>query len=446
MTKPKPLNITYKSPFELKPYQNNARTHSKAQIEQLKASIQEYGFTNPILTDDSGTIIAGHGRAIAAQELGIKQVPCVILADLTPAQKRAYILADNKLAENAGWDRELLAIELGELKEAGFDLQLTGFSNDEIDNLILDSQIVEDCFDIDSALDEIKDKPVTQPNDTWQMGKHFLLCGDSCNPDHVSKLMDGAEVDLYLTDPPYNVDYKGTAGKILNDKQEDSAFNNFLTDAFSCAHNVMKTGASAYVFHADSEGYNFRSAIRNAGFTLRQCLIWVKNSLVMGRQDYHWRHEPILYFWKDGSKHYFTADRSQSTVIDDKINIAKLTKEEMKSLLKEILDNQHQQTTVIYEDKPLSNADHPTMKPIKLLARLICNSSKPDDIVLDTFAGSGSTLIACEQLNRVNYSMELDPKFCDVIVKRYIQFHNSDADVRLFRDGKNIDFNFPVTE
>jgi len=431
-------NIVLKPIEELIPYSNNSRTHSPSQIEILKKSIIEYGFINPVLITKKGEIIAGHGRVRAAQGI-MTEIPCVIISHLTEAQRRAFIIADNKMAELAGWDDELLRLELGELKQAGFDLSFTGFSSDEIENLLLEDTILEDNFDIDKALEQ-SDQPLTQAGDLWLLGKHRLLCGDATKQDDITKLMDGKTANLLVTDPPYNVDYTGTAGKIQNDNMSDSKFHQFLTAAISNAVSVIRDGASYYIWHADSEGFNFRLACHDAGLTIRQCLIWVKSSLVLGRQDYQWRHEPCLYGWKDGSSHYFTFDRSQSTVIDySKIDPAKMSKQDLVDFAKQVISQQQADipSSVIYEDKPLKSSDHPTMKPIKLLARLIANSSRQNDIILDTFLGSGSTLIATDQLNRVCYGLELDPKYCDVIAKRYAASVET-PDIKLIRNGKEV--------
>jgi len=433
--------ITLKSIDDLIPYKNNSRTHSSAQIKKLQESINQFGFVNPVLIDSKNVIIAGHGRVQAAKSEGMESVPCLIVDHLTPQQIRAYIIADNRLAEDAGWNDELLKIELSELKDAGFDLSFTGFNQDEIEGLLLDDSVLEDNFDVDKAL-EADTPPLTQLGDIWQLGRHKVLCGDATKSDDISKLMDGKTANLLVTDPPYNVNYEGTAGKIQNDNMSDDRFHQFLVDAFNSAVSVMRDGASFYICHADSEGFNFRSACREADLQIRQCLIWVKNSLVLGRQDYNWRHEPILYGWKDGSSHFFTFDRTQTTVFDDsKIDINKLKAKELKDLVKQLIDNQinSQPNTILYEDKPAKNDQHPTMKPIKLIARLIANSSRRTDIVLDPFLGSGSTLMASDQLNRTCYGMELDPRFVDVIVKRFIASDpEPESAVKCIRNGKQI--------
>jgi len=374
---------------DLIPYARNSRTHSDEQVNQIASSIKEFGFTNPIIIDEQGGIIAGHGRVMAAKKLGMKELPCIEATGWTEAQKKAYVIADNKLALNAGWDEKMLSLEFDELKELGFDLSLTGFSSDEI----LALKPLEETVGLTDE-DEVPDAPEvpkTVLGDVWLLGDHRLMCGDSTSIDAVEKLMDGQKADQMVTDPPYNVDYKGSTGKtIKNDNQTDSAFRQFLTDAFTCAYAVMKAGASYYIWHADLESYNFRGACKDSGLPVRSCLIWNKDSFVMGRSDYHWKHEPCLYGWKEGSSHLWASDRKQSTILQCA--------------------------------KPKSNDVHPTMKPVELMEYQIKNNTKGSDIVLDLFGGSGSTLIACEKTSRHCRMMELDPKYCDVIIKRWQDF------------------------
>ena len=376
---------------KLIPYINNARTHSQQQIAQVAASIREFGFTNPVLVDKDNGIIAGHGRVQAAQKLEMNEVPCIRLGYLTETQKKAYILADNKLALNAGWDEELLALELADLKGLDFDLDLIGFSADEIAALM--PVEIEPGLTDEDAVPEQPEQPVTVLGDVWVLGKHRLMCGDSTSIDAVTKLVNGGGVDMLLTDPPYNVAYEGATKEkltIQNDSMGDDQFRQFLRDAFVTADMVMKKGAVFYIWHADSEGYNFRGACHDAGWQVRQCLIWKKSSLVMGRQDYHWKHEPCLYGWKDGAGHLWAADRKQTTILEF--------------------------------DKPTRNGEHPTMKPVALFEYQLLNNTKGGDIVLDSFGGSGTTMIAAEKNGRVGYLMELDPRYCDVIVKRWQDF------------------------
>lgn len=376
---------------KLIPYARNSRTHSEAQIAQIAASIKEWGFTSAVLVDPEGGIIAGHGRVMGARKLGIKEVPVMVAEGWTDAQKRAYVIADNKLAMNAGWDDEMLRLELAELGSIGFDVELTGFSDEELMAMI-PVVAVDGLTDPDDA-PEIQENPITRPGDVWQMGKHRLLCGDSTSMDDLAKLTDGQLVDIWLTDPPYNVAYEGGTKEkltIKNDEMGDDQFRQFLRDAYTAADSVMKPGAVFYIWHADLEGYNFRGAAKDAGWTVRQCLIWKKSSLVMGRQDYHWKHEPCLYGWKDGAGHLWAADRKQTTILEF--------------------------------DKPTRNGEHPTMKPVALFEYQLLNNTKGGDIVLDSFGGSGTTLIAAEKNGRVARLMELDPRYCDVIVKRWQEF------------------------
>jgi len=388
----------------LVPYARNARTHSKEQIAQLRASIREFGFVSPCIIDKDYNIIAGHGRVLAAREEGIAEVPCVFAEHLTDAQKRAYILADNRLALNAGWDEEMLSVELADLQGADFDLSILGFDDAELNKLLGGAEEVQDDdFDVDAELE----KPaVTKSGDLWLLGEHRLVCGDSTKSETFELLMDGKPANLVVTDPPYNVNYEGTAGKIKNDHMAGDAFYQFLLSAFTLTEKAMANDASIYVFHADTEGLNFRRAFSDAGFYLSGTCIWKKQSLVLGRSPYQWQHEPILFGWKKAGKHAWYSDRKQSTIWEF--------------------------------DKPRKNADHPTMKPVPLLAYPILNSSMTGCTVLDPFGGSGSTLIACEQTGRACRMAELDEKFCDVIVRRFLFQVGSDANVFLIRDGAKI--------
>lgn len=390
------IQITYKSIKDLIPYAKNSRTHSDAQVAQIAASIKEFGWTNPILLDGENGIIAGHGRLLAAQKLGQTQVPTIELSHMTDAQKRAYIIADNKLALNAGWDNDMLFAEFMGLKDAGYDLELTGFTDDEIKKLTPD--IINEGLTDEDAVPEAGPKPVTKPGDVWVMGKHRLMCGDSTSIEALETLCLGLMVDMWLTDPPYNVAYEGKtkdALTIKNDSMGDLEFRQFLRDAYVAADAVMKPGAVFYIWHADSEGYNFRGAASDAGWKVRQCLIWKKQSMVMGRQDYHWKHEPCLYGWKDGAGHLWASDRKQTTILEF--------------------------------DRPSRNGEHPTMKPVVLFEYQLLNNTKGGDLVLDSFGGSGTTLIAAEKNGRIARLMELDPKYCDVIVKRWQDFTGQKA-------------------
>jgi DNA modification methylase len=413
------------------------------EYKKLKRSIQEFGYVEPIVWNKrTGNIVGGHQRYKVLLDLGHTEVDCVVV-DLDETKEKALNLALNKI--QGDWDNEKLKDLLQELDTGEFDIELTGFDVDEIEELIAqfapeESEVEEDDFDPEENIPEI---PVTQPGDLWILGRHRLLCGDATRPEDVARLMNGEIADLIVTDPPYNVDYVGKtkdALKIQNDKMDDNDFRRFLTNAFRIMDRHLKPGGAFYIWHADLEGYNFRGACQDAGWQVRQCLIWNKNTIVLGRQDYQWKHEPCLYGWKDGAAHYFIDDRTQATVIEDKgLDFKKMKKEELVALLKEIFSDKVS-TTVINEDKPMRSAEHPTMKPLKLLERLIKNSSRPGELVLDIFGGSGSTMMTCEQLNRTCYMMELDPIYCDVIVQRYINLKGHDGDVYLERDGNKIAF------
>ena len=388
---------------DLIPYARNSRTHSETQVAQVAASIREFGFTNPVLIDADGGIIAGHGRVLAARKLGLKTVPAIRIDYMTEAQKRAYVIADNKLALNAGWDDELLALELGDLKDEGFDLSLTGFNDDELAKLRIGIEgVVEGLTDDDEA-PEVQERAITVPGDLWLLGNHRLLCGDSTSISDLEKLTAGQLVDMWLTDPPYNVAVIGGSradspekrkkkgGKeIENDSMGDVEFRQFLRDSYSAANAVMKPGAVFYIWHANKESYNFQGAALDIGWAIRQHLVWKKSSLVMGQQDYHYKHEPCLYGWKDGASHLWAADRKQTTILEF--------------------------------ERPARNGEHPTMKPVSLFEYQMLNNTKGGDIVLDSFGGSGTTAIACEKHGRFGRLVELDPKYCDVIVRRWQAF------------------------
>ena len=434
----------------LVPYARNARTHSDHQIAQIAASIAEFSFTNPILIGDDGVIIAGHGRLMAAQRLGLAEVPVVVLSHLTEAQRRALVIADNKIAENAGWDEELLRQELAALRSEGFELEIVGFSDEELADLL-------GGLDDDGApLPQLGDpdhvpatavRPVSARGDVWCLGDHRVMCGDSTSLSDMGILCGGRLVDACWTDPPYNVAYEGTAGTIQNDNMSAGDFRKFLFSAFHAAHSVMRAGAPMYVAHADTEGVNFRKAFADAGFKLSGCLVWVKPSLVLGRSDYQWRHEPILYGWKPGAAHSWYGGRANTTVFekpgapvrvmpDGTLQIevdGQVLVVSGQGLTVEAVDQ-----SVIRFDKPSRNAEHPTMKPVGLILEMLENSTKKGDLVLDPFGGSGSTLIACHKVGRVARLMELDEKFVDVIVRRWQEFTGLKAtledDGRAFAD------------
>lgn len=391
---------------DLKEYKNNAKQHPQEQIEQIKNSIKEFGFNDPIAIDENNVIIEGHGRLYAIKELGYEEVECIKLKHLTEEQKRAYILTHNKLTMNTGFDADTLKMELDGILE--LDMSLFGFQQADPE------EVEEDDYE-----EVVPEEPKAKMGDIYQLGKHRLMCGDSTSKEDAEKLMNGRLADLCLTDPPYNVDYEGSNGlTIKNDHMEDDKFNEFLYNFYLRMKESLKNGSSFYIFHADTSGGAFRVSLERAGLQLRQTLIWVKNTIIMGRQDYQWQHEPILYGWKDGASHYFVNDRTQPTVIEDRININKLSKEKMKELLKEFYSDKTP-TTIIHEDKTTKNDVHPTMKPLKLCGRLLKNSSRPGDLVVDFFGGSGSTMMACEQIGRECYTMEYDPKYVDVIIDRW---------------------------
>jgi site-specific DNA-methyltransferase (adenine-specific) len=384
------------------PYENNPRKNSEA-VKYVVNSIREFGFKIPMVLDANNVIVCGHTRFLAAKKLGMSEVPCTYADDLTEEQIKAFRLADNKTAEFAEWDIDKLTIELQELP----DINMADFGF--LDNIADLQEAAEITEDTPPEVEE--GEPITVPGDLWLVGQHRLICGDSTKPEDVERLMDGQKADLFLTDPPYNVDYTGgtkDALKIMNDNMDDVSFRKFLQDAFARANEVMRAGAVFYIWHADSEGYNFRGACKDVGWQVRECLIWNKSSLVLGRQDYQWKHEPCLYGWKDGAPHLWASDRKQTTVLDF--------------------------------DKPLASKLHPTMKPVSLFAYQLGNNTHEGDAVLDLFGGSGTTLIACEQLNRRAFTSELDPKYCDVIVKRYINLKGSEDGVFVLREGTKIPY------
>ena len=391
---------------KLVPYVNNARTHSAEQILKLRSSLREFGFVNPIIIDREFNVIAGHGRLMAAKEEGIEEVPCVFVDYLTDAQKKAYILADNRMAMDAGWDDELLKIEMEELQNLGYDLEFTGFDEKELADLfgVDDKEVKEDEFDLTAALEKAS---FVERGDVWFVGKHKLMCGDDTLCEDVAKLMEDKKANLILTDPPYNVAFKSSDGlTIQNDSMDNNDFYEFLYLSFKNMADHLENGGAAYVFHADTEGLNFRKAFIDAGFHLAGCCIWVKDSLVLGRSDYQWQHEPILYGFLQNGKHPWYSDRKQ--------------------------------TTIWNFDKPKKNSNHPTSKPLDLLAYPINNSTQANAIVIDTFGGSGSTLMACEQMNRICYTMELDEKYASVILRRYVEDTNDSENVYVIRDGVKI--------
>ena len=390
----KNMTIVMKNIVEIKPYENNPR-HNESAIDAVASSIKEFGWKQPLVIDKDNVIVVGHTRWLAAKKLGLSEIPCLVASDLTDEQIAAYRLVDNKTNELATWDFEKLKTEL----ESISDIDMSQFGFEELEASLDD--VKDDEFDEKGAISET---PYSKKGDIFILGNHRLMVGDSTLKDDVDKLCEDRSVDLVLTDPPYNVDYEGQDGmKIQNDKQSDEDFYNFLLSAFKNMFEHTKPGGVIYCFHADTEGLNFRNAFKNAGFKLAECLIWVKNSLVLGRQDYQWRHEPCLYGWKEGAGHYFVDDRTQDTILE--------------------------------YDKPRNNNLHPTQKNIELVSKLILNSSRKDETILDLFGGSGTTLIAAEQLGRKTLMMELDEKYADVIVKRFITLKHSVDGCFLIRDG-----------
>lgn len=400
---------------KLVPYVNNARTHSPEQLTKLRSSLREFGFINPVIIDRDFNVIAGHGRIMAAKEEGLTEVPCVFVDYLTEAQKKAYILADNRMALDAGWDEELLRIEIESLQGADFDVSLTGFGEDELADLFAgdgEKDVKDDDFDLSAALEKAA---FVERGDIWTVGRHRLMCGDATSADDVSVLMDGKKANLIVTDPPYGVSFKSSDGlTIQNDSMKDGEFYTFLYNSFQNMAAHLESGGSAYVFHADTEGLNFRKAFIDAGFHLAGVCIWVKNSLVLGRSDYQWQHEPVLYGFLKNGKHRWYSDRKQ--------------------------------TTIWNYDKPKRNKNHPTSKPLDLLGYPICNSSQENAIVLDTFGGSGSTMMACEQTNRICFMMELDEKYASVILRRYVEDTGDSENVYVVRGGEKIPYSALVKE
>lgn len=401
---------------KLVPYARNARTHSKQQIAQLRASIREFGFVSPAVIDSDYNILVGHGRVQAAREEGYKTIPCVFAENLTEAQKRAYILADNQLALNAGWDEDMLSVELEDLKNDNFDLSLLGFDDTDLDKYLSkdEEDVSDDDFDLSAALEKAT---FVQSGDLWTVGRHKLLCGDATKAEDVAKLMGDQKANLIVTDPPYGVSFKASDGlTIQNDSIKGDDFYKFLLASFNNMKDHLEAGGAAYIFHAGTETMNFQRAFTDAGFHLSCVCIWVKNSLVLGRSDYQWQHEPVLYGFLQNGKHYWSSAAGRS------------------------------QTTVWNFDKPKRNKNHPTSKPLDLISYPIKNSSQENAIVLDTFGGSGSTLMACEKTNRICRTMELDPKYASVILRRYVEDTGSDQGVFVERGGQRFDYKDLVKE
>lgn len=391
---------------KLIPYAKNPRTHSDTQVAQIAASIAEFGFNNPILVDTKAGILAGHGRLLAARKLQLRQVPVIVLDHLTELQKRAYILADNQLALNAGWDEDLLRRELAALEKGNVNLHLIGFEDEELARFLARPDTSEGLTDED-AVPELPKRPASVTGDLWILGNHKLLVGDATNRTDVAKFMSGEAADLVFTDPPYNVDYEGYTEqrlKIKGDRMPDAEFKQFLEKAFGSCRNVVKPGASLYVCHSSSWQREFQNALENVGFKVRCQIIWAKNTFAWGFGRYKFQHEPLFYAHVAGEKDPWYGDKSQSTLWQEK--------------------------------KPAANRIHPTAKPVELIERALLNSSKAGDIVMDLFGGSGSTLIACERLGRKARLMEIDPKYADCICRRYQEYSGKlavlDGDRRTF--------------
>lgn len=431
---------------ELSPAEYNPRkrlTPEDEEYQKIKSSIEHFGYVDPIIINSDGTIIGGHQRANVLSDLGYEEID-VVVVDLNKDDEKALNIALNKITGE--WDEIKLKEVLLELSLGDYDFTVTGFNQEELDDLVqlteFEPETTEDEFNVEQALEETS--PVVKQGEIWQLGRHRLMCGDSTDLAHVQKLMNGEFADLVITDPPYNVNYeekaealnvwkpnKNGAMHIKNDTMSNEAFYSFLFKAYSNLMEIMRPGAAIYVFHADMEGLNFRKAFVDAGLKLHECLIWEKNNFVLGKNDYHWRHEPILYGWKEGAAHYFIDDRTQDTVIlEDDVDFDAMKKPELIQYIKDLIGRYTDQTSVLYEKKPLSSALHPTMKPLELIGRLMKNSSKKNWKVVDLFGGSGSTLMTAEQLERTAFVMELSEEYASVIIKRWEEYTGQKA-VRL---------------
>ncbi|MCH4007807.1 MAG: site-specific DNA-methyltransferase [Eubacterium sp.] len=405
---------------KLIPYARNARTHSDKQIAQIAASIKEFGFLSPIVISKDNTILCGHGRFYAAQKLGLKKVPCVKEEYLTDAQKRAYIIADNQLSLNAGWDEDLLSVELSDLQENAFDLSLLGFDEKDLAKLMdVDTEAVDDDFDVEAELE----KPCfSKPGDIWYLGKHRVICGDSTKIDTYTSLLEGKKVNLVCTDAPYFVNLESASGKVTNDDLNDKDAYEFLMKAFTCMRDSMADDASIYEFYATSKARIFHDAFEDAGFKVGAGLVWKKDRLVLTRTDWKYIHEPIIWGWKKKGKHIWYGDQKQVTVFEFP---------RIKSSKKE-------------------GYNHPDAKPVPLIAYLISQCTMTNSLVLDAFMGSGTTIVACEELGRIAYGIEIEPKFIDVEVMRYKKFMEDagqDAsDIYLIRDGKKLTLDEALAE
>lgn len=424
---------------ELKPAEYNPRIDLQPgdkEFEKIRKSIEEFGYVDPVIINKDGTIVGGHQRYKVLKDMGYTEIQCIVI-DVDKEKEKALNIALNKISGD--WDKDKLKVLLSELQGVGL-AEITGFDLAELGMLGVQEEVIEDDFDIDKVLKE--EKSYIQPGDIIKLGRHRLICGDSTNGADVEKLMNGKLADLVITDPPYNVNYQSnsTGMKIMNDNMEEDDFENFLYLAHKCMYDFSREGAPIYVFHSDVGGYAFRKAFIDAGYKMAECLIWLKNQFVLGRQDYQWRHEPILYGWKEGAGHTWYGGRSQSTILESDIDeLKKLSKKELIELIEEY--QKGIPTSVIEYERPKKNKLHPTMKPLGLLGILMQNSSAKGDIVLDLFGGSGSTLMTAEKLDRTAYLVELDPVYCDAIVKRYIQEKQSSEEVIITRDNKEYKYN-----
>lgn len=432
---------------DLRPAEYNPRvplTPADPEYQSIKRSIEEFGYADPIVINSDGTIIKGHQRRTVMMDMGYLEADVIVLDIQDKQKEKALNIALNKITGK--WDNAILKDLLLELDLEGYDFSVTGFHRDDLEDLIqlvdIPAEATDDGFDPDKAAAQISE-PVSRNGDIWQLGRHRLMCGDSTDPDDVATLMGGNKLDLVITDPPYNVDYGtktafletylgqegiGQNSNIQNDHMDSLSFYQFLLEAFQNMNQAMRTGAAIYVFHAESTGIQFRQAYADAGLKMAQCLIWEKNAFVLGRQDYQWRHEPILYGWKEGAPHYFVNDRTQDTVLlEDMPEFKSMKRQELLVFIEKLFRDYQDQTTVHFEDKPTRNALHPTMKPVPLIGRLMNNSSKPGWLVGDFFGGSGSTLMAAEQLGRIAYIMEMEDRNVDVIVQRWEQYTGKKA-------------------
>ncbi len=419
-----------------------ALTPEDSEYQKIKRSIEEFGYVDPIIINEDGTIIGGHQRCTVLKDLGYEEVDVVVVS-LDKQREKALNIALNKITGE--WDELKLKDLLLDLDLGDYDISLTGFEQEDlaelVDNLAVESEAMDDDFDGEAVLEDIVE-PKTKLGDVWKLGRHRLMCGDSTSQEDVATLMKGEMADLIITDPPYNVNYGDKAdmldtylqkghrnnSRIKNDNMDNESFYSFMLQIYQSAYEFMREGAAIYVFHAESTGHIFRQAFLDAGLKLAQCLIWEKNAFVLGRQDYQWRHEPCLYGWKEGAAHYFINDRTQDTVIlEDDVDFEAMKKADLIAYIEDMHRKYKDQTSVIYENKPTRNDIHPTMKPVTLIGRLMSNSSKSGWNVLDLFGGSGSTLMAAEQLGRTAFLMELDEKFCDVIVKRWEEYTGQSA-------------------